>query len=143
MIILTTSATAQQLSVIPREYDSNFTLDIRDDSTNVVVKYDITTATTSGNYLNFSNIFNPVLVEGHYYDLRMYADFNYWNTNYSFWEMYDELWQVDSNQKEDIFNDKIFCTDQDIDQLNDNEHYKVNEGQYTFYEGYDNTYTVR
>jgi hypothetical protein len=38
---------------------------------------------------------------------------------------------VDANQKEDIYRDKIFCTDQDIDQLNDNDHYKLNEGQYT------------
>jgi hypothetical protein len=36
MIILTTSATAQSLSVIARTYPSTFTMDIRDDSTNVI-----------------------------------------------------------------------------------------------------------
>ena len=51
--------------------------------------------------------------------------------------------QLDSGYKEDIFRDKIFCTDQDIDQLNDNDHYKLNKGQYTHYDGFNNTYTVR
>ncbi len=79
----------------------------------------------------------------HFYDLSLFVDYNFWNTNNSFWNLYDILWQVDSNQKEDIFNDKIFCTDQDIDQLNDNDHYQLNKDQYTFYSGFDNTYTVR
>ena len=39
MIILTTSATAQDLLLIPRTYISTFTMVIRDDSTNVSVDY--------------------------------------------------------------------------------------------------------
>tara|TARA_R110000737_G_scaffold182494_1_gene205972 strand:+ start:126 stop:560 length:435 start_codon:yes stop_codon:yes gene_type:complete len=144
MIILTTSALAQTLSVIPRQYnDSQFTMSIRDDSTNVNKLYHIDTAVTSGNYLTFDNVFNPVLVEAHFFDLYLYIDYNFWNTNNSFWNLYDVLWQVDSDYKEDIFRDKIFCTDQDIDQLNDNDYYKLNKGQFTFYNGFDNTYTVR
>jgi len=144
MIILTTSALAQTLSVIPRQYnDSQFTMSVRDDSTNVNKLYHIDTAVTSGNYLTFDNVFNPVLVEAHFFDLYLYIDYNYWNTNNSFWNLYDVLWQVDSDYKEDIFRDKIFCTDQDIDQLNDNDYYKLNKGQFTFYNGFDNTYTVR
>ena len=144
MIILTTSALAQTLSVIPRQYnDSQFTMSVRDDSTNVNKLYHIDTAVTSGNYLTFDNVFNPVLVEAHFFDLYLYIDYNFWNTNNSFWNLYDVLWQVDSDYKEDIFRDKIFCTDQDIDQLNDNDYYKLNKGQYTFYNGFDNTYTVR
>ena len=144
MIILTTSTSAQALSVIPRQYNDNeFTMSIRDDSTNVTKFYNIDTAVTSGNYLTFDNVFNPVLVENHFYDLYLYIDYNYWNTNNSFWDLYDILWQVDSGYKEDIYSDKVFCTDQDIDQLNDNDYYKVNKGQYSFYNGYDNTYTVR
>ena len=73
MIILKTLATAQALSVIPRDYLSTFTMDVRDDSTNVTVGYGITNAVTSGNYLNFNNTFNPVLVENHFYDLYTYA----------------------------------------------------------------------
>ena len=144
MIILTTSALAQTLSVIPRQYnDSQFTMSVRDDSTNVNKLYHIDTAVTSGNYLTFDNVFNPVLVEAHFFDLYLYIDYNFWNTNNSFWNLYDVLWQVDSDYKEDIFRDKIFCTDQDIDQLNDNDYYKLNKGQFTFYNGFDNTYTVR
>lgn len=143
MIILTTSASAQQLSVIPRQYSDNFTLSVRDDSTNVVKYYSITNATISGNYLNFSNIFNPILVENHFYDLRLYQDPNFWNTNYNLWELYSQIWNVDREDIEDIYQDRIFCTDQDIDQLNKNDHYQINEGQYKTYNGYNNTYIVR
>ena len=56
--------------------------------------------------------------------------------------MYDEIWQTDSNQKERIYKDRIFCTDQDIDQLNDNDHYEINKGQFTTNNSYDNEYIV-
>tara|TARA_R110000796_G_scaffold8295_4_gene27451 strand:+ start:1209 stop:1640 length:432 start_codon:yes stop_codon:yes gene_type:complete len=143
MIILTTTTAAQTLSVIPREYSASFSMDIRDDSTNVNKLYDITSATLSGNYLTFNNVFNPVLVENHFFDLRLYIDFNFWNTNYSLWNFYEVKWNEDEGQKVDIYNDKIFCTDQDVDQLNQNDYYKLNKDQFTFYEGFDNTYTVR
>ena len=118
MIILTTSATAQSLSVIPRSYVSTFTLSIRDNSTNVEKTYSITNAVNSGNYLNFNNIFDPILVENHFYDLKLISN------------------------GEVIFKDRIFCTDQDIDQLN-NDHYDLNSNEYLDYDGYDNTYLVR
>tara|TARA_R110002153_G_scaffold28522_1_gene87858 strand:- start:50 stop:493 length:444 start_codon:yes stop_codon:yes gene_type:complete len=147
MIILTTSALAQTLKVIPREYSDSFSMSIRDDSTNVIKLYDITTAgnsiATVGNYLSFNNIFDPVLVENHFFDLRLYIDYNFWNTNYSLWQLYEVKWNEDSGQVLDIFNDKIFCTDQDVDQLNQNDYYQLNKDQFTFYEGFDNTYTVR
>lgn len=144
MIILTTTTQAQEFSVIPRQYDdSAFTIRVRDDSTNVTVDYINQTGTTSGNYLKINLVFTPILVEAHFYDLSLFVDYNFWNTNNSFWNLYDVLWQIDSNFKEDIFNDRIFCTDQDIDQLNDNDHYKLNKDQYTFYDGFNNTYTVR
>jgi hypothetical protein len=142
MIILTTSSASQLLSVIPREYSDAFSMAIRDDSTNVVKYYDVTNATQSGNYLNFNITFSPILVENHFYDLRLYIDYNFWNTNYSLWNLYDQIWNLDSEQKEDIFNDRIFCTDQDVDQLNKNDHYELNKGQYTTYDDYDNTYLV-
>ena len=118
MIILTTSATAQSLSVIPRSYVSTFTLSIRDDSTNVEKTYSITSAVNSGNYLNFNNIFDPILVENHFYDLKLISN------------------------GEVIFKDRIFCTDQDIDQLN-SDYYDLNSNEYLDYNGYDNTYLVR
>ena len=118
MIILTTSATAQSLSVIPRSYVSTFTLSIRDDSTNVEKTYSITSAVNSGNYLNFNNIFDPILVENHFYDLKLISN------------------------GEVIYKDRIFCTDQDIDQSN-NDYYDLNSNEYLDYNGYDNTYLVR
>tara|TARA_B110000483_G_scaffold171564_1_gene202966 strand:+ start:352 stop:720 length:369 start_codon:yes stop_codon:yes gene_type:complete len=120
---------------------------IRDDSTNVVKSYDITTAgnaiATVGNYMTFNATFNPVLVENHFFDLKLFIDYNFWNTNYSLWQLYDVKWNTDDGQVVDIFNDKIFCTDQDVDQLNQNDYYKLNKDQFTFYNGFDNTYTVR
>lgn len=120
MIILTTSATAQSLSVIPRSYLGTFTMAIRDDSTNVTVDYQITSAITSGNYLNFNITFAPILVENHFYDIELYTD---------------------SNKTDSIYKDRIFCTDQNIDQSN-NDYYNLNDGQFTTYNGYDNTYIV-
>ena len=147
MIILTTAASAQTLSIIPREYVDSFSMDIRDDSTNVTKQYDITTAgnsiATVGNYLNFNATFNPILVENHFFDFRLYIDYNFWNTNYSLWNFYEVKWNTDDGQVIDIYNDKIFCTDQDVDQLNQNDYYKLNKGQYTHYNGFNNTYTVR
>jgi len=143
MILLTTSATAQALSVIPRTYTSNFTMTVRDDSTNITVSYDIANAVTSGNYLNFNTTFAPILVENHFYDLHLYIDYNYWNTNYSFWNITEQIWNIESTQTEDIFKDRIFCTDQDVDQLDFNDYYELNKGQYVEYNDFNNTYTVR
>ena len=142
MIILTTSTDAQSLSVVPRIYSSEFTMSIRDDSTNVKVFYEIQNAVTSGNYLDFTNIFNPILVENHFYNVELYVDYNFWNTNYEFWQLDNFKWNEDERQIFDIYNDKIFCTDQNIDQLSNNDYYQLNKGQFIEYEGFDNTYTV-
>ena len=141
MIVLTTTTLAQTLKVIPRTYGTQFTLSIRDDSTNVTQTYEITNATTTGNYLNFTQVFNPVLVEGHFYDLKLYSDPNFWNTNYFLWEVYNEFWNVDTTNIVDIYKDKIFCTDQEIDQM-DNLYYDINQGQYITDNSYNNDYIV-
>jgi hypothetical protein len=77
-----------------------------------------------GNYFQFTQAFSPVLVENHFYDIHLYTE-------------------TVSGYKEDIFKDRIFCTDQDVNQLNESSHYELNEGQYTHYDGFNNTYTVR
>jgi len=115
MIILSTSANAQTLSVIPREYVSSFVMTVRDDSTNVAETYNISTASQVGNYLTFTNVFN--LVENRFYDLTL------------------------ETASGVIYRDRIFCSDQDIDQDN-NDYYDLNDGQYTTYDGSDNTYIV-
>lgn len=141
MIILTPSATNQTLNVIPREYVSTFSMNVRDDSTNVTKVYEITTATTSGNYLVFTNTFDPVLVKNHFYDLRLYLDYNFWNTNFNLWEAEITKWNESNTFVSEIFSDRIFCTDQTIDQTK-NEYYKLNEGQYTTNNSYNNDYIV-
>ena len=145
MIVLTTSLLAQSLSVIPRSYMDQFAISIRDDSTNVTTSYEITNATTSGNYLNFTNAFgtalNPVLVEGHFYDIRLYSDPNFWNSNYFLWELYNELWNIDTTNIEVLYKDRVFCTDQEIDQM-DSLYYNLNKGQYITDNSYNNDYIV-
>tara|TARA_R110000823_G_scaffold222232_1_gene350576 strand:+ start:82 stop:510 length:429 start_codon:yes stop_codon:yes gene_type:complete len=141
MIVLTTSTLTQSISVIPREYGAQFTLSVRDDSTNVTTSYEITNAITSGNYLNFDNIFNPILVEGHFYDIRLYSDPNFWNTNYFLWEVYNEFWNIDTTNIAVLYKDRLFCTDQEIDQM-DNLYYNLNKGQYITDNSYNNDYIV-
>ncbi len=141
MIILSTSATAQNLKVIPRDYLSTFILSIKDDSTNIVKHYEINSALTTGNYLSFTNVFNPVLIENHFYDITLGVSNSFWNTNIKLWQDDQTLWNVDDTSDGVIYKDKIFCTDQDIDQEN-NDYYKINKGQYSHYNGYDNTYLV-
>tara|TARA_R110000751_G_scaffold100911_3_gene194901 strand:+ start:2282 stop:2710 length:429 start_codon:yes stop_codon:yes gene_type:complete len=142
MIILSTSAASQKLSVIPREYlDSQFTMTIRDDSTNITEFYNVINASISVNYLTFENIFNPILVNNHFFDLHLYIDLGSWNTNFLFWNNDETFWNT-IKQTNDIYKDRIFCTDQDINEL-DNDYYELNKGKYTFYNGYNNTYKVR
>ena len=141
MIVLTTSTLAQAFKVIPRTYVDEFTLSVRDDSTNVTQTYEITTGVTSGNYLTFSQAFSPVLVEGHFYDIKLYSDPNFWNTNYFLWELYNEFWNIDTTNIVDIFKDRIFCTDQEIDQM-DNLYYNLNKNQYITDNSYNNDYIV-
>ena len=73
MIILSTSTIAQSLSVIPRAYSGDFTMSIRDDSTNKTKVYQIADALQVGNYLKFTNIFNPILPENHFFDLHLFC----------------------------------------------------------------------
>jgi len=141
MIILKTSALAQTLNIIPREYAATFSVDIRDDSTNVIKVYEVTTATTVGNYLQFNLTFDPVLVENHFFDLRLYVDYNFWNTNFNLWEAETTKWNETNTRVSEIFADKIFCTDQDINQL-ENKYYKLNEGVYKTNDSFNNEYIV-
>ena len=87
MIVLNTNA-SQTLKVIPREYLGAFTIDVRDTSLNKNFTYFEGTTSTNGNYLEFTNSYidassNSIFKEARYYDLELYADFNYWNMNLS------------------------------------------------------------
>jgi hypothetical protein len=120
MIIIRPIATAQTFNIIPRQYVNTFTMVLRDDSTNVIVDYAISDGSIVGNYLNFTNIFSTPLVEAHFYDLTLYSD---------------------SLKTNVIYKDRLFCTAQDINQTTNN-HYKINEGQFTSYDGYNNDFIV-
>ena len=142
MIVFNTSTTAQAFKIIPRSYAAEFTMSITDDSTNITVYYDITNAITDVNYLTFNQAFNPILVEGHFYDIRLYSDYNFWNTNYQLWENDNSFWNIDRTTDATLFRERIFCTDQSIDQIED-EYYDLNLGVYkTFNAANDNQYKV-
>ena len=145
MIVLTTTA-SQTLTIIPREYLGSFYVKIRDTSLNKTFTYLEDTTTTSGNYLSFTGNYVDdadvsIFIEGRFYDLDAFADYNYWNTNLSLWETYDEDWQTDSDKKSRVYKDTIFCTDQDIDQ-NDSDYYDLNKDQYVTNDSFNNEYIV-
>jgi|TARA_R110001606_G_scaffold23899_1_gene79812 hypothetical protein len=89
MIILTTTAVAQQLKFIPREYSAS-SIVITDQDTNTPVTYTGVTFTTDRYYLQGNVTFSPVLVEGRFYTLKVF------------------------NGTSVVYRDMIFCTDQAI-----------------------------
>jgi hypothetical protein len=127
MILLKPQAT-NRFTCIPREYVTNAVMILRDDSTNVKVKYALEPRVEGvGNILidkdsfaiynsNYQN-----LVEGHFYDITLY-----------------------SNYEEGIvmFKDRAFCTAQKNDIQKANNFYKINKDQYTEYNGFNNDYIV-
>lgn len=113
MKVLSTSTQPQTLKVIPRQYVGTITLKLRDDSTNEVTTANINTVTDK-DYLTITYAFN--LKEGRYYDLTLL------------------------NGTEVIYLDKIFCTDQTIDQ-DTNSYYSVNKNEYDTKSG-NNDYIV-
>ena len=132
MIILAKSTIEQTIKIIPRVYSTSVTIKLRDDSTNNVVSIILPSASINENYLDLSTIFS--LVENRFYDLEVYSA-----CLLSFLEAENLVKITDI---EIIYKDKIFCTNQDIDQLN-NDYYNLNLGEYLDYNGYDNTYLVR
>ena len=111
---LTTSTDDQTILMIPRSYGSEGTLILRDDSINEETSNVVTLGKT-GEYMSLEHSFS--LTEGRYYDLRI--------------EISGEI----------VYRDRIFCTDQDIDQTN-NDYYSVNEGEYITENSFDNDYII-
>lgn len=115
MKVATTSTGEQTFKVVPREYVTSATLDIRDESTNTSTSYSIT-ATTDGDFLNVPATLS--LIEGRYYQMT--------------------LKKTDGTI---IYKDKMFCTDQSTDQTQ-NESYSVNNNVYTSDTSYDNEFVI-
>ena len=140
MIVLNTN-TPQTLKVIPRIYESAFQVAYTDDSTNVRTEVSISGASTSGNYLTWSQSFNPLLVVNHFYDLELFSNYAFWNQNFSLWQNYTRLWNDASDFINVFYKDRIFCTDETIDQKVD-KYYDMNKGQFVTTDAYNNEYIV-
>jgi len=117
MIHLTTSASSQTMKIIPRSYASTINMILRDDSTNTSTTYSSISTSTDKNYLVIAKALSPVLVEGRFYDMTVKEGANI------------------------IYKDKIFCTNQTVDQAN-NDYYTMNSGEYTTEDSYDNDYII-
>jgi hypothetical protein len=115
MKILTTSTNSQVVKIIPREYVETATVTLRDDQTNTVSTFSNITLTQEGDYNLINQAFS--LKEGYYYDM------------------------VVTVSEAVIYKDKVFCTDQLIDQSN-NEYYTINKDVYTSDTSYDDDYII-
>jgi hypothetical protein len=98
MIHLIPSVSEQTIKVLPRNYSTGVVMSLRDDSTNETALI-TPTVVLNGNYLDVTAIFN--LVEGRYYDLKIFLGVGY-----------DDL--------DIIYRDKIFATTQTINQETNN-----------------------
>lgn len=103
MKILTTSTSTQTLKIIPREYQANIDVVLRDNSTNESNTYSVATF-TSGDYMTFD--LTLALVENRFYDMTC---------------------KFGSGV---IYKDKIFCTDQVVADYTVNEDQYTTENSY-------------
>lgn len=118
MKIITTSGT-KALNIIPRQFHSgSVSLKLTNESTGAVV-ITAASASTVGNYMSFNAVFGT-LKEGEFYTLVV---------------------SLGSSANDIIYKDKLFCTDQTIDQANNN-YYSVNSGEYTTENSFDNDYII-
>mgnify|MGYP003128367474 FL=1 len=113
---MTTSATGQTLKVIPRQFSSVNNIVVRDNSTNKSFTYtNVNTSFSANNFISIINQgagyvdadSNTILKEGRYYDLSVFGSSNTL-----------------------LYKDKIFVTNQTINQANNN-YYDINSGVYT------------
>jgi len=138
MIVLTTSTAEQTFSIIPREYITEVEICIRDESTNNENCVLTTGSTWDTNTLDWELAnyewedeagivllndlmyvtMNLDLIEGRFYDMK-----------------------ISNTSGTVIFRDKIFCTDQTIDQATNN-YYDMNLGQYTINNSGNNDYII-
>ena len=110
---MTTSATGQTLKVIPRLFNSVNNIVVRDNSTNKSYTYtNINTSFSVNNYMSIINqgsgyvdsSSNTILKEGRFYDLSVFG-----------------------SSSKLLYKDKIFVTNQTINQANNN-YYDINSG---------------
>ena len=139
MKILKTTLEPQTIKFIPRSYVQGATLVIRDESTNMIRLYNLD-LTQVGDLLSATESFE--LVEGRMYEMVLSSDPNVWGNVISEWQLNDTLWDdISANIDYTIYRDKIFCTDENVDQRNSS-YYQINKGQFISDESYDNDYII-
>ena len=103
-------------NIIQREFTiGSLTVTLTSESTNTPIVVN-STSSVNGNYLQFASVFGT-LSEGQFYILEV------------------------SNGTQVIYKDKVFCTDQTINQSS-NDYYSINKNQYTSEDSYDNEYII-
>ena len=152
MKVLTTSINLQTIKVIPRVFTNSIVLKLRDDSTNDKVSFILPETIINKDYLEISNIFS--LKEGRFYDLTIYkvngsygefkerviADSGTFVNNTCLYNFLDAQNLINTSSLDIIYLDKIFCTDQTINQ-DTNNYYSVNKDEYVSKSG-NNDYIV-
>ena len=103
-------------NIIPRVFTVGVvSVSLTSESTNTPIVVNSTT-TVNGNYLQFASIFGA-LVEGQFYILQV------------------------SDTNGVIYKDKVFCTDQTINQTS-NDYYSINKDQYISEDSASNEYII-
>jgi hypothetical protein len=102
--------------IIPREFTvGTLTIKLTSESTNIPITI-TSTSSINGNYLQFATVFGT-LTEGQFYILEV------------------------SNSTQIIYKDKVFCTDQVVNQLN-NDYYNINKNEFTSEQSHDNEFII-
>lgn len=102
--------------IIPREFTvGTLTIKLTSESTNIPITI-TSTSSINGNYLQFAAVFGT-LTEGQFYILEV------------------------NNSTQIIYKDKVFCTDQVVNQLN-NDYYNINKNEFTSEQSHDNEFII-
>lgn len=117
MIVLTTSTDTQSFKFIPREFTTDITVSFTDDITGSAINTTEVSTTETGDFITHSFTASG-LKEGRFYTVR-----------------------VSNSSSDVIYKDKLFITDQGIDQL-DKERYTINKDVYTEQSTSDNDYII-
>lgn len=130
MKVLRTGSEVQKINIIPRIYSEYIILSIRNESTNEELYYYLLT-NTNNDYLEVSNTYD--LTEGVFYNVRILdagqSYVNRVNNNDGTLEVSSCFYEFYKDDNNLIYRDKMFCTDQTVDQSN-NEYYDINKGVY-------------
>jgi len=142
MKILTTSTEKQEIKIIPREYPSNITVTLRNENTNAT--------TTIGTFKDGYAYYIRVIADGGVYeDNVLISDLEYYRFDKGYMIIRDVFNLVENNfynltvtnGTDVIYKDKIFCSDQVINQSTNN-YFTVNKDVYKEETTHDNDYII-